>query len=588
MVPLPKIDEIYARLKGSNIYSTFDMRSGYYHIVLSVKSRPKSAFVSSFGKWEFKRCPFGLAQAPTYFQRLVNEVLLGLTFAFGYLDDILVYSPDMETHLEHLRKLFIKLREADLKLKEVKCNFLKKHIQYLGHIVLGKSITPMPEKLACIQEMPPPKTPKEVKQFLGLIGKYRKFVSRFSDLARPFNALTRKNVSFKWTPICQESFELLKTSLMTEPILTYPDPNLPYVLFTDASKYAWACALTQEKTHQIEEKEVKILHPITYMSGLFQGSQMNWACLTKEAYAIYMSIKKLAYYLEDADITLRSDHLPLKKLLVKNTLNSKVNNWAIKISPFCITFEYIKGIKNTLADTMSQLINIDPQIQQDSEPEGYKFGYYTFDTLPTLEVSNIETTQDASNNDESDPNNSLMELPLGNETLFELQQKDTFCANILAQIEKGNIIKGQLYKVQNKLLKRYVTNGDKTYETIVLPRALTAQILKMAHDNLGHNGTHRSYTLLKRLYYWKGLKPNVTKHIQRCYQCQRRNKQVVKYTTLHFNVATFPMRFISMDLIGEFLPPTSKGKRYALTVIGILTGYVFCIPLKTKTAEQVL
>ena len=150
LVPLPKIDEIYARLKGSNIYSTFDMRSGYYHMVLSEKSRPKSYFICSFGKWEFKRCPFGLAQAPAYFQRLVNEVLSGLTFAFGYLDDILVYSPDMKTHLEHLRKLFIKLREADLKLKEVKCNFLKKHIQYLGHIVLGKGITPMPEKLTCI------------------------------------------------------------------------------------------------------------------------------------------------------------------------------------------------------------------------------------------------------------------------------------------------------------------------------------------------------------------------------------------------------------------------------------------------------
>ena len=118
---------------------------------------------------------------------------------------------------------------------------------------------------------------------------------------------------------------------MAEPILTYPDPNLPYVLFTDASKYTWACILTQEKTHMTEGKEVNILHPITYMSGLFRGSQINWVCLTKEAYAIYMSIKKLTYYLEDADITLRSDHLPLKKFLAKNTLNSKVNNWAIEI-----------------------------------------------------------------------------------------------------------------------------------------------------------------------------------------------------------------------------------------------------------------
>ena len=129
---------------------------------------------------------------------------------------------------------------------------------------------------------------------------------------------------------------------------------------------------------------------------------------------------------------------------------------------------------------------------------------------------------------------------------------------------------------------------DRTYKTIVLPRALTAQVLRMAHDDLGHNGTHRTYMLLKRLYYWKGLKPSVVRYIQRCYQCQRRNKQVVKYATLHFDVATFPMQFISMDLIGEFHPPTSKGKRYALTVICMLTGYVFCIPLKMKTTEEVL
>ena len=252
----------------------------------------------------------------------------------------------METHLEHLRILFERLQRADLKLKEVKCNFLKKCIQYLGHIVSGEGITPLPEKLDSIQNMLPPKTPKEVKQFLGLIGYYRKFVPRYSDLARPLNALTRKNVEFEWTQVCQESFDLLKASLMKEPILTYPNPNLPYVLFTDASKYAWACVLTQEKTHTLEGKEKKILHPITYMSGLFRGSQINWACLTKEAYAIYMSIKKFTYYLEDVDVTLRSDHLPLKKFLAKNTLNSKVNNWAIKISPFQITFEYIRRSSN--------------------------------------------------------------------------------------------------------------------------------------------------------------------------------------------------------------------------------------------------
>ena len=423
LVPLPKIDEIYAQLEGSKIYSTFDMRSGYYHMVLSKESRPKTTFVSSNGKWEFKRCPFGLAQAPAYFQRLVNEVLLGFTFAFGCLDDILVFSPDMISHLEHLRLLFERLRTSDLKLKDIKCNFLKRHIQYLGHIVLGEGITPLQEKLNSIQKMLPPKTPKEIKQFLGLIGYYRKFVPRFSDLARPLNALTRKDVEFEWILMCPESFKLLKTSLMTDPILTYPDPNLPYVLFTDASKYAWACVLTQEKTHMCEGKETKLLHPITYMSGLFRGSQLNWACLTKEAYAIYMSIKKLTYYLEDADVPMRSDHMPLKKFLAKNTFNSKVNNWGIEISPCRITLEYIKGIKNTLADTMSRLIEVDPQVQQEPGPEDYAFGYYTLDDLPNIEVIDIESTfksiTDIKTNDTS--GNNFQGFPISKDVLQKLQ-----------------------------------------------------------------------------------------------------------------------------------------------------------------------
>ena len=138
LVPLPQIDHIYARLKGSKIFSTFDLRSGYHHMELSPEAGVKSAFVTPLDKFEFTRCPFGLTQAPAYFQRLINKVIKGLPFAFGYLDDVLIHSPDIESHLQHMRILFQRLREADLKLKDSKCNYFKTHVQYLGHLVSGK------------------------------------------------------------------------------------------------------------------------------------------------------------------------------------------------------------------------------------------------------------------------------------------------------------------------------------------------------------------------------------------------------------------------------------------------------------------
>ena len=384
LVPLPKIDEIYAQLQGSKIFSALDMRSGYFHIELSEDAKPKTAFVPGGpheSKYQFNRCPFGLSQAPAYFQRLVHEVLRGLPFTFGYLDDILIFSSGVEVHLEHLR------REAKLKLKASKCSFFKKHIQYLGHLVSGDGIEPLPEKLEAVENMPPPKTPKEVRQFLGLVGYYRKFVPKFAYIARPLTNLTKQDVKFEWLEKCQKTFQLLKDMLLKEPVLKYPDPSKSYTLFTDASKYAWACVLTQEYEHEFDGKVRKILHPITYVSGLFKGSQVNWATLTKEAYAIYMSVKKLSYYLQDVDITLRSDHLPLKKFLSKNTLNTKVNNWAIEISPYRIQFEYIKGIKNTLADTMSRLIKITPEIELEPEPMEQEYGYEVFEELQPIETT---------------------------------------------------------------------------------------------------------------------------------------------------------------------------------------------------------
>ena len=438
LVPLPKIDELYAKLQGYKVFSTLELRSGYYHIGLSDSAKPKTAFVvSGMGKCEFNRVPFGLAQAPAYFQRLINEVLTDCNFALGHLHDIIIFSKTEEEHLQHLEEIFERLRKAGLKLKLQKCSFFKKHIQYLGHLISDEGIQPLPEKLESIAKMPVPQNAKQVKQFLGLVGYYKKFVPRFSDIVRPLTQLTRKNEGFNWSTECDKCFHMLKDYLQEAPILRYPDPTADYILYTDASKYTYAGVLTQS----IDRTD----HPVAYMSGLFRGSQLNWAALTKEAYAIYMSVKKLSFYLDSAQITLRSNHLPLKKFLEKNTMNANVNNWAVELESQNINFEFIAGTKNVLADTLSRLIEFDESIKLPDEEPGYEFGYTPFEELPPASVTVIEEVIISKNQgdqlpgslkiQDNDPivKDIKIELPLTNSRMKEPQEQDPLVGGLRKQ-----------------------------------------------------------------------------------------------------------------------------------------------------------
>ena len=185
LIPLLKIDEMYAKLKGAKFFSTIDLRSGYYHIALGKDLRVKTAFVTPFGKYKFLQVPFGLAQAPAFFQHLMNKVLDNYPFAMTYLDDIIIFSNVEEEHLAHIEETFKRLEATDLKMKRSQCNFFKKHIHYLGHLISANGIQLLKDKLDTIRDMPALRNSKEVKQFLGLAGYYRKFVPHFADLSRP-------------------------------------------------------------------------------------------------------------------------------------------------------------------------------------------------------------------------------------------------------------------------------------------------------------------------------------------------------------------------------------------------------------------
>ena len=483
--PLPKIDEMYAKLKGAEVFSTIDLRSGYHHIVLGKSSRAKMAFITPFGKYEFLMVPFGLAQAPAYFQLLMNKVLKGLKFTMTYLDNIIIFSQNELQHLEHLEIVFSHLWEAGLKMKHSKCDFFKSEIHYLGHLISPEGISPLPNKLDSIKHMPVPNSVKEIKQFLGLTGYYRKFVPRFADISRPLTTLMKKDVKFEWTPACQKSFELLKETLCGEPVLKYADTCKPYTLYTDASKFGWAGVLTQPHMTLIDGKSTTTDHPVTFVSGLFRGSQLNWPVLTKEPFAIYMSVKKLLFYVRDAQILLRSDHKPLEKLLLKNMLNSKVNNWAMELEAFNIEFDYIKGSNNILANTLSRLIAIDPDTPTTLEEQGYEFGYAIFDEFPKVQTKTYEvnevivgTNKEIIKNDpELQKSLQCIENPIAPQRLRKLQQQDTNIETLKCKLQHNRLDKEYYSLDENELLMRKVIDGGHEFHAIYLPSVLTVQVL---------------------------------------------------------------------------------------------------------------
>ena len=201
------------------------------------------------------------------------------------------------------------------------------------------------------------------------------------------------------------------------------------------------------------------------------------------------------------------------------------------------------------------------------------------------EVQEIETAQ--SNNHIPLPPEEIR-LPLSNEKLQTLQAEDIFCKEISSKLQQGQLQGRNPYYTEDGILKRFVEDGKQKFEVVVFPQALSNAALQLAHEGLGHNGSPRTYSLLKRYYYWKGLKPMVRKNIQACKFCQEHNKQAVRYSKYNFEAEPAPMKFKSIDLIGEFHPSSSKGNRYALTVICMFTGYMFCIPIPNKKAEMVL
>ena len=355
--PLPRLEETLDALSGSTVFSTMDLKSGYWQVPVKESDRDKTSFVTHQGLYRWKRAPFGLKNMPAIFQRLMTQVLAGLTWSqvLVYIDDLIVFGKTWDEHLQRLQTVLDRLKIAGLTVNLSKCSFGMQEVHHLGHVVSNRGIAPDPRKIQAVIGMEPPKTVKQMQQFLGMLNWFRKFVPRFSETAAPLYQLTKKEHTWEWTTACAEAFEELKRALTSAPILLLPDPRQPFVLMTDASDKQIGAVVLQRSPHDHE------LHPVVYQSRTLDIHQARYATIEKECLALVWAIQENRKYLYGQRFLVSTDHRPLQWLMTKADLTPKLMRWALTLQEYDFQIVYGPGKDNVIADALSRLEIGDPR-----------------------------------------------------------------------------------------------------------------------------------------------------------------------------------------------------------------------------------
>lgn len=349
--PMAHVPDLLARVGAAHYISTLDMLRGYYQIPLEESSRVYTSFATHRSQYQFKVMPFGLQGSAATYQRIMNRILSPhLDYSVAYLDDVAIFSTTWEEHLEHLGKVLESLTQAGLTGNLGKCCFAKRRVKYLGHLVGSGTHQPDPDKLKAIRDIAPPKTKKEVRSFLGLVGYFLDYVPDFAKIAKPLSDLTSKKAkdAVVWDETLNKSFEELKRRLITTPVLNTPNFSKPFIMFTDASNVAVAVCLVQSD----DAGNVK---PVAYASKKLNDTQRRWATCHQEAYAIIFGLQKFENWIFGVTVEVRSDHNPLAFLTNSASQSSKLQRWLLAISQYDVKVKHISGKDIPHVDALSRL-----------------------------------------------------------------------------------------------------------------------------------------------------------------------------------------------------------------------------------------
>lgn len=565
--PLPRVDESLDFLARGKFVSTLDLARGYWQVAVEENSRPKTAFISHCGLFQFLVLPFGLCNAPGTFQRLMNSVLAGLIYktCAVYLDDIVIASPTFEQHLTDLQEVLDRLQAAGLSLKLKKCQFCLKDFTFLGYRISSSGIKPDPDKIKAVKDFATPTSVKNVRQFLGLTGYYRRFIQDYARHAEPLHALTRKDTAFHWDDDCQRAMDILKDYVTSAPVLSFPDFNRPFFIHTDACDIGIGAALMQKDDLGRE-------YVVAFASRSLHKAELPYCTSEKECLAVIWALEHFRPYVEGMHVTIFTDHNSLRWLMSRPNPTGRLARWSLRLQDFDFTIVHKPGTHNKVPDALSRNpLPLTCDSPTDLLPDHAVIGSLDIRALPPV---------------------MLADRP----HLRQLQLDDPVTGPLLRNIETdsqdNSDVTLSLYVVHESLLYYKDSKSKCTLHPLkelklVAPTSLRGTLLEYYHDHptAGHLGVSKTLARLRLRFFWPKMAADVKRYVTSCSVCQFTKPCQRKPAGLMVPIVPQkPWEYVGVDFVGP-LPRTPAGNAYLIVFVDYMSKWVEASAVREATSQ---
>ena len=541
--PIPLIEEIFDELKGAVVYTLLDFFSGYWQFKMEEELKDFTTLTCRFGNFSFNVMPFGLMNAPSTFQKTMDDILKGLPFARAYLDDVIIYSESMEEHMAHLSTVFELIASYQFRLRVTKCVFCQDEVELLGHIVSKEGIRTDPSKIKSVRDAPTPTDKTGVRSFLGLAGYYRRFIKNFAGISAPLHPLTSPKTRFEWTPEAEEAFKTLKNALTSAPVLGYPDFDLPFIVETDASSHAVGAVLAQKQGGRV--------HPLQFASRSLNSAEKNYSACGREAVAVIFALRKFRVFLLSSHrFDLVTDHQALRHAFAKKDIHGRLARWMDFLAEYDYNVVYKAGVENKAADFLSRHAWHEPALES-GDDEGQ--------VAVVIEEPDLEP--------------HLLDI----KRHLEGRPVQVGDPRLRRNIRRAS----NSFLVWDHQLFRRTPHGPK----VVVPRHLRERAIKMFHDSIGHWDGETTQQFLAERFWWPRMVGQMYAHIKSCKGCQLA-AAVPKYRTTLRTPITGLFDTFSIDFAGP-LVPGPQGERYLLIAVEHLSGWPMARATTSDTADVV-